>query len=252
MIKTFIFVSISSILLIGCQKKIEVISSETVINYMPLEVGKYIMYQLDSTVFTNLGTKKEIHSYIIKDTTEAIVSDNLGRKAFRISRLIRNKIDTTSWLHIDSYLAIADSTRLEIIESNKRFIKLQVPIKNGFYWKGNSYINTISLPGFQYLNNWEYTYEDVSKTVRLNAQNYPNSISIQQRNDTIGVPSNRSTYSEINYSKEIFSKNIGLIYKEFLHEVWQPSNANNPAGYYEENSYGIKISILKHNFASPK
>jgi len=79
---------------------------------MPLEVGKYIMYQLDSTVFTNLGTKKEIHSYIIKDTTEAIVSDNLGRKAFRISRLIRNKIDTTSWLHIDSYLAIADSTRL--------------------------------------------------------------------------------------------------------------------------------------------
>ncbi|MEY4628095.1 MAG: hypothetical protein RLZZ595_421, partial [Bacteroidota bacterium] len=41
---------------------------------------------------------------------------------------------------------------------------------------------------------------------------------------------------------------IGLVYKEFLKETWQPPNANSATGYYEQGSYGIKLTLLKHNF----
>ena len=217
---------------------------------MPLELGKYIMYQLDSTVYTNLGASKEIHSYVIKDTIQSITTDNIGRKAFSIIRLMRNKADTNNWTHVDAYLAIADSTTLEWIESNKRFIKMKAPIKNGFSWKGNTFINTISVPEASYLHDWTYTYENINNPIKLNNQSIPFAISILQRNDTIGDPSNKKVYSEINYSKEIYGKNIGLIFKEFLHQVWQPGNANNASGYFEENSYGIKFSILRHNFST--
>jgi len=55
-------------------------------------------------------------------------------------------------------------------------------------------------------------------------------------------------YFEINYSKEVYSKSIGLIFKDFLHEAWQPPNASSPGGYYESNSYGIRLTIIGHNF----
>jgi hypothetical protein len=55
-------------------------------------------------------------------------------------------------------------------------------------------------------------------------------------------------YAEILFSKEVYAKNIGLVYKEFIHETWQPPNANLVNGYYEEGSYGIKLSLIKHNF----
>jgi hypothetical protein len=233
----------------SCKKTFDVISSETVSSYVPLEVGKYIMYQLDSTVYTNLGASKEIHSYVIKDTIQSITTDNIGRKVFSIIRLMRNNADTNNWTHVDAYQAIADSTSLEWIESNKRFIKMKAPIKNGFSWKGNTYINTISAADATYLHDWTYTYENVNSPIKVNNLLIPSAISVLQRNDTIGDPSNKKVYSEINYSKEIYAKNTGLIFKEFLHQVWQPGNANNASGYFEENSYGIKFSILRHNFS---
>ena len=252
--KHFFLFYLSLIMLTGftsCQKSYDIILSEKVNSYVPMEIGKYIIYQLDSTVFTNLGTTKEIHSYVIKDTIQSTITDNLGRKAFRILRMIRNSSDTNNWSIIDAYLVIADSTSLEWIESNKRFIKMKTPIRNGFSWKGNTYINTINFPEATFLHDWTYIYDKINTPIKLNNIIIPSTISILQRNDTIGDPFNKKVYSEINYSKEMYGRGIGLIFKEFTHQVWQPGNANNASGYYESNSYGIKFSILRHNFSTP-
>lgn len=234
--------------IISCNKSIDTIPSERVENYAPMELGKHLIYQLDSTVFTNLGATKEIHSYIIKDTILFFHSDSQGKKTYHVLRLLRNRSDTNTWNYLENYWTIADSSTFEWIESNKRFIKLKAPIKNGFTWKGNSYFNTSNYPDAAFLHDWKYTYEKVNTPLTLNSINIPSSISILQKNDTLGDPSNKSVYSEINYSREVYGKGIGLIYKELLYQVWQPGNANNQSGYFEQGSYGIKISILKHNF----
>ena len=233
-INRFIICVAISISTWSCNKTVDVLESKSVQSYMPLGIGKLIVYNLDSTVYTNLGTKIEIHSYQIKDTVQSATTDNLGRIVYRISRLLRSQVDTNNWKNIFTYNAIIDSSKIEIIESNQKYLKLMMPIKEGFSWKGNTYVNTVTYPELQFLNNWEYNYQDVNKSI------------------TINNPANKNIYSEINYSKEIFAENIGLVFKEFKHQVWQPGNANNSSGYYEENSYGIKMSILRHNFSSPK
>lgn len=237
----------SLITLVGCTKETAIIELPTIASYYPLQIGKVITYKLDSTVYLNLGSTKEIHSYIIQDRVDAIINDNQGRPSYKIKRMIRKNTDTTQWQDLTSFLVTIDDKQLELVDKNLRFISLKEPIRNDFKWNGNSFINTISFPDLQFLDQWEYKYENVGDPYTLNGQNFPETISVIQQVDTLGSPQNKSFYSEIIIAKEVYSKNIGLIYKEFFHETWQPPNANSNNGYYEANSYGIKLSFIKSN-----
>ena len=240
---------IAIILLFGaCQKESEIFRTEKIRDYYPLQVGKFITYKLDSTVYVNLSTVKEVHSYVIQDKIDAIIQDNLGRPSYKVKRLIRSNIDTTKWTDLSSYLVTYDSTQLELVQDNLRYIKLREPLSNGFSWKGNSYINTTTIPELQYLNGWEYQFSDIRRPYTINGISYTETITVNQRNDSLGTPGNKSFYYEVTYSKEVFAKSIGMIFKEFLHETWQPSNVNSAAGYYEANSYGIKMTMINNNF----
>ena len=235
------------ITIIGCSKETAKLELPTIATYYPLEVGKSITYKLDSTVYINLGTNKEVRSYIIQDRIDAIINDNVGRPSYKVKRMLRNSIDTTKWQDLTSYLVTVADKQLELVDKNLRFIILKEPIRDNFSWKGNSFINTISFPQFQFLDQWEYKYENVGKPFQVNGQTFPETISVIQQVDTLGSPQNKSFYYEIIIAKEVYAKNIGLVSKEFFHETWQPPNANSSNGYYDANSYGIKLSILKIN-----
>ena len=88
---------------------------------------------------------------------------------------------------------------------------------------------------------------NVGTPSNYNNNKFPDCITVLQQNDTIGNPANKSFYFEINYAKEVYAKQIGLIFKEIYHEIWQPSNGNNSTGYYEAGSFGLKYTIISHN-----
>jgi len=233
---------------ISCEKESVAFKTEKIKDYYPLVVGKYITYRLDSTVYLTLGTKKEVHSYLVQDKIDAVITDNLGRPSYKVKRTIRSNTDTTKWKDLMSYLVTYDSTRLELVQDNQRYLKLMEPISNGFSWNGNAYINTAGIPEIQYLADWKYTYENVRRPFTANGISYTETITVNQRADTAGKPSDKNFYFEINHAKEVYSKSIGLIFKDFLHEAWQPPNASSPGGYYDANSYGIRLTIIDHNF----
>ncbi len=237
------------VLFYSCKKESQELRTERIAEYYPLQVGKYTVYKLDSTVYTNLGTKKEIRSYIIQDRIDSLITDNLGRPSYKIRRSIRSNADTTRWLDLTSFLITFDSTkqRLELIQDNQRYIRLLEPIKNGFSWNAHTFINTLGLPEIQYLQDWNYVYEQVKKSVTINNIVFKETFTVNQRKDTLGTPSNKNFYFEINSGKEVFAKGKGLIFKEFLHEAWQPPNGSSTSGYYEANSYGIKLTYLSSN-----
>ena len=243
-----VFVAILSLLMISCEKETTELDSALISDYQPLQVGKYITYRLDSTVYVNLNTVKEEHSYIIQDLVDAEITDNQGNPSFRIRRMIRSNTDTTVWTDNETYVITPKDKSVEWVENNLRFIKLKEPIRDNFVWKGNSYINSYSNPDLQYLDNWEYVYENVGQPYTLGTLTLPETITINQRNEVLGDPSNKDFYYEINESEEVFAKGIGLVYKKFLHEAWQPPNITSPSGYYEPNSYGIKLTLLNHNY----
>ena len=236
------------LLFVACQKESESFRSEHIVDYYPLRVGNCIEYQLDSTVYINLGTEKEVHSYIIRDLVDSIITDNLERPSYKIKRSIRNLIDTTKWNDLTSYLVTSDSSKLEYIENNLRYVKLQEPISTGFTWKGNTFINTTSVPELLYLNDWQYIYEQVRRPYTINGISYTETVTVNQRNDSLGTLGDKESFFEQTYSKEVYAKSIGLIYKEFLHEAWQPINVSSSSGYYESNSYGIKLTMLRYNY----
>lgn len=249
-VRPYLFGFVLSVISISCNKELELLKTETIIDYIPLKIGNIITYQVDSTVYTNLGTVKTIRSYQMRDRIDSLITDNLGRPSYKVRRSVRSLIDTTKWNDTYSYLITYDSAkqRLELVENNLRFLKLASPIVTGVEWNGTSFINTNGNPEIQYLSDWRFIYENVRRPFSVSGISYTETITVNQRNDSLGNPSNKNFYYEINKSREVYAKSIGLIFKEFLHEAWQPANGSSAAGYFESNSYGIKLSILSHNF----
>ena len=58
----------------SCEKETEEFKTEAIADYLPLAVGKYITYRLDSTVFTNFGTVEETHRYQVKHVVDAQIT----------------------------------------------------------------------------------------------------------------------------------------------------------------------------------
>ncbi|MEY3186585.1 MAG: hypothetical protein RL675_409, partial [Bacteroidota bacterium] len=216
------------------------------VQYYPLKTGKYIIYSVDSIVYVNLGTKKEIKSAIIQEKIDTTEKDNLGRLSFKIIQSTRNSVDTNKWEFLGTYRVTPTIKGVEVIQQNQRFIKLVSPVIQDYKWMGNAYINTTGNPELSYLNNWEYKYQDISSPQKINNIDFKDCINVLQRNDTIGNPTNRNFFSGINYSREIYARNIGLIFKEVHYEVWQPPNGSG-SGYFEKGSFGLKFSILRFN-----
>ena len=51
-----------AVLLASCSKKTENYPTSPLSTYCPLDTGKYILYRIDSLVFTNFGQNIETHS----------------------------------------------------------------------------------------------------------------------------------------------------------------------------------------------
>lgn len=228
----------------ACKKETEQFNTASINDYAPFVVGKYITYQLDSLVFINFGTQQSIISYQVKQEVSAMITDNLGRPAFSITRYIRKRpIDP--WIPDNTFMAISTGKALEFVENNMRFAKLQLPIKDGYTWKGNSFIDTYSLNSdVKYLDDWDYNYDSVNSPLKVGMYSFDSTLKVEQRDEVVGNPDDPASYSEKNYGSELYAKGIGLIYRRFLHQEYQPPTPGTLGNYA---GYGVTLSIIDHN-----
>lgn len=237
-----LYILLTVLLLASCTKESEIPTSVNMTEYYPLQVGKFITYRLDSTVFINLNTQKVVRTYVVRDQVDAVVKDNLGNDAYRIRRMVRSSLDTTQWSDNATFLVVPSLQKTEFVENNLRFIKLINPVREGTAWQGNSYINTID-EFLRFYENWEYFYEKVGEPFTVNAKIFPETVTVNHVDEVDGNPNDKRFFYQIRKSSEVYAKGIGLIYKDFLHEYWQPSTNS-----FQTNSYGIKLTLLNHNF----
>lgn len=236
----------SLLVLNACKKETEEFKTAAIEDFAPLAPGKFIIYQLDTFKYLPFSLKDTTISYQVKHEVDALINDNLGRPSYRIIRYIRRTAQQL-WTPDNSFTAINTGIGLEFIENNQRFLKLKLPVKEGYSWKGNSYIDTYSLNStVRYLDDWDYTYENVNEPLTLGNARLDSTIKVNQREEIIGNPADPKSYSEKNIGIEIYAKGIGLVYRKFLHTEFQPSTPGSAASY-SDGSYGITLSMISHN-----
>lgn len=239
----FVLYGVLMFVLIGCKKQSETLELVSIKDVYPLAVGKTYLYRMDSTVSINFGKTLETHSYQAKDSIESTFTDALGNTAFRIFRYTRDTLGTTPWVFCATYQATFTSTNAEYIDNNLRYIKLAGPISYNTTWKGNAHINTTQGSSvYDYLDNWDYTYQDLGESFTCLKGAIPDTYTVLQQNQTTPSVFDASVRNDKNYSIEVYAKGIGLIYKDFLHYVWQPT----PSPKFQDESYGVKLNLIDY------
>ncbi len=249
---------------ISCNEKEEFVT-EKLQDYMPTVTGKFITYRLDSMVFTNFGRTTEIHKYQVKYVVDALITDNLGRPSYRVYRFIRDSVDATSWTPVQpwansgTFLVTTLSDQVELIEDNLRFIKLHMPIIDRFSWKGNKYLpasvcglssgpycQQYSFSNDDNMEDWDFFYDGGPTSFSYRGNNYSNVITVEETDESLNVPiTNAAAYAARSRAVERYSKNIGLIYREY--EIWEyQPNTGNSAGPYK-TGFGVTQWMIDHN-----
>lgn len=229
---------------------------------IPLQKGKYIIYRLDSTVFTNFGRTTEVHRYQVKHLVDTSFIDGTGRKSYRVYRYLNDSLASGPWLSNGTYyITVVNDAQVEVVEENLRFIKLHGPMRDGFTWRGNSYLGTDAYDGLYAFNNfdnninqWNYFYDgDQAASETINGKTYTNVFTVEQVNvndpvDSIGDVGQRA------YWVEKYSKNTGMVYRETMLWDQQPNPtliSPGPPPVYQYDpyklGYGVKMWMISHN-----
>ncbi|MBS4042227.1 MAG: hypothetical protein KGZ59_05350 [Chitinophagaceae bacterium] len=232
------------LLLISCKKESENLNFISLNEIYPMAVGKTFTYRLDSTVTVNFGASLATRSYLAKDSVESTFLDAQNRKSFRIFRYLRDTLAVQPWKFTATYLTTFTENTVEFVDNNLRYIVLSNPVSENTFWKGNAYINTILPSSYYFLDNWDYQYKNLNQSFTTKKGVIQNTYTVLQQNTQIPATFNPSVYNEKSYSIEVYAKGIGLIYKEFLHYIWQPTPV--PAKF-QDDSYGIKLNLISYN-----
>ncbi|MFV0606119.1 MAG: hypothetical protein ACK5NK_09785 [Niabella sp.] len=249
----FILIAIVSLSLTACEQTTEDFVTETYESYYPLQVGKYITYRLDSLVFVQSGSVPETHRYMVKHTISAEITDASGRKAFLVNKLINNENGSGPWLENGNYTVTPLADQVEVNEDNLRVIKLHNPFKLGFGWKGNAYLPTspyrpaYDMDAGSEMNTWTFSYSNNNDTT-VNGHQYQNVWTVLQNEFVLNLPPTPGVkaYGLMEVGKEQYSKNIGLVFKDYKIYEYQPGHADNG----EQPSYtgfGITMWMVDHN-----
>jgi hypothetical protein len=240
-------------ILAGCNKdETENYTSDAVADYMNLEVGKYILYRLDSMRFDNFGQTEVTVSYNAKDVVDGTLTDNLGRSGYRIVRYLRDTASTNDhdWTPILTYQVYPTRENVEVVEGGFRYVKLALPVKEGYSWKGNGYLpsspyaNLFEFSNDEDIQTWDYTYQDVGVTSSYFNKNYDSTLTAFQIADSSGVPIIANLPASKTVWFEKYAKHVGLVYKEVVMWEFQPAVGNTPS---YRHGFGLKLTILDHN-----
>ena len=212
--------------------------------FIPLEVGKYAIYQVDSLNFYYYGQLDTLTHYFVKDSVESSFVDNLGHTSWMVVRYITPISDPNGWT--------PSAGSIEFTENNLRFIKLAYPMTNGGSWNGNSYLpNAPYQDIFKFtalsLNQWVYTYQNFNAPFTAGGTAYDSTVTILQEDDSANVPIVIDTaFASRTYWSETYAKNIGLVYRHSIIWEYQPPIPNSSQGGYK-TGFEVTFTLLQHN-----
>jgi len=261
---SFSFYLFLLLLLTACQDKKEAMDgydyqTERLQELLPLEPGKYITYSLDSTVFTQLGLVKEVHSYQEKNVVDAQITDAAGQPSYRIYRYLRDADGLEPWRSAGTYFVTITDKRVEWVENNRRTVKLVLPVKEGTTWKGFQYlpsepfspeINNFSVGNA--LRTWQFSYEGEGAET-IGGFNLPQVRTVFHIDESTNLDADENVevstaYAARSHSFEKYAAGLGLVYQRLQLWEYQPKEPGT-TGSYQGTYKGFEVerTLIDHN-----
>ena len=110
--------------------------------YYPLEIGSYLVYQVDSVIFDPDigGTRKDSSSSQIKEVVVDSFRDASNALMYRIERYHRAD-ENANWVIRNVFSKGIVDRKGIYVDDNLRFIKLSFPLREFKNWDGNLYFD---------------------------------------------------------------------------------------------------------------
>lgn len=177
-------------------------------DYFPMEVGGYFIYDVKETQYAPIDEPKEL-IYQLKLSVTDSFKNTAGGITYVIQRSTKKNIEN-NFEYLDTWSVRIEPSQVVVNEGSITFIKLAFPLSKGRKWNGNA-LN--SLGGVEScgddLNFSCDVYEigDTGFQYKLNGDT---------SNETIEVVLNDNPDLIVKHDvrKEIYVRNIGLVYKE--------------------------------------
>ncbi|MEZ5015304.1 MAG: hypothetical protein R2794_13535 [Chitinophagales bacterium] len=186
--------------------------------FYPLEVGRYIIWDVDSINYHEAIPNDTSHTQV-KEILVDTFYDNLGLLNYRIERYTRPD-DTSDFMLQNVWSVCQKGNNIEKTENNLRFIKLVAPVMDGVQWDGNAYLGGLfDLPyneecnRLNYLEGWDYVYANLDASMEINGMPFDRTVTVNE--------SGADNLIEYDNATEIYAAGVGLIQKEFYHYYTQ-------------------------------
>jgi hypothetical protein len=205
------------------------------LDYYPTKQGKFVIYDVDSTVYKDLPLSSTTFKYRIKEKVADSFTDNEGEPAIRLERYIKvfnpNKsYDSIPWSIKEVWMLNADKKSIQLSENNVRFTKLIFPIESEATWNGNAK-NTVG--------EWLYSFEYIDKKETINNNVLESVLKVKQK-------SFKTLISYQNYYEK-FAKNVGLVEREII-DILSNNVTNLPIEQRVETGVMYKQTLVSYGY----
>ncbi|WP_070138230.1 hypothetical protein [Crocinitomix algicola] len=204
--KLFSVIFIIAFGLIAC-KKDEPKSIYYGYEFFPVHEGHFRVYDVvDIFHDVALDPQHDTSRYQIKEVIAENLVDGEGDTIQKIRRYWRES-DTLAWEIKDIWTQKRTKTTGEVLEENKRMIKLIFAIAYERSWDGNALNN---------LDRLEYYYDEIYEPYQLDAVEFDSTVIVEKENF--------SSFIDYRRQYDVYAKNIGII--KSVYKVLEIDNAD--------------------------
>lgn len=164
-------------------------------HYFPVNVGQYQIYDVISIVHDAPVDVHDTNYLQIKEVIGESITDNEGEEAYKLYRYKRYS-DTANWQIKDIWTIKLTPQTAEVVEENKRRIKMAFAISYNQYWDCNALNND---------NKEECYYSKIAEPFTVsNLTVYDSTVMVEH--------SNYLNYVQYLRHYEVYAANVGKIY----------------------------------------
>ena len=180
-------------------------------DYFPLSIGKYLLYEVDSTIYDPTGDTSVYTSHtLMKEEILDTLRDNLGNLLYKLERYER-QADTLPWQVKKVFTASVQGDQAVVTEDNLRFIRMTFPVRKNETWNGNVHFDpglivTVAGESLEMFKGWAYKIEETGVPVAVGNFNFEEVATIREADS--------ENLIEKRLSKAQYAKGIGLVYRE--------------------------------------